>query len=149
MRGRTTVPNIQNVVFNSWLIFSISTKKKTHFIGNDLDLNGFNFMKRSFGENFIKRIMAGSPAGKDDWFNGPHGTLSRKFVAIFVLSLLRTVEHLNGPKNVQFLFHRKYICYKRHVFFVIENFGYHGLIEIRSAAQHPLFQIFQILQILK
>ena len=73
-------------------------------------------MKRSFGENFIKRIMAGSPAGKDDWFNGPHGTLSRKFVAIFVLSLLRTVEHLNGPKNVQFIFHRKYICYKRHVF---------------------------------
>ena len=27
--------------------------------------------------------------------------------------------------------------------------GYHGLIEIRSAAAKPLFQIFQILQILK
>ena len=61
-------------------------------------------MKRSFGESFIKRTVA----GKDDWFNGPHGTLSRKFVAIFVLSLLRTVEHLNGPKNVQFIFQREY-----------------------------------------
>ena len=37
----------------------------------------------------------------------------------------------------------------RFVSSVRSSSGYHGLIEIRSAAAKPLFQIFQILQILK
>ena len=41
------------------------------------------------------------------------------------------------------------LCHDNLVSSVRSSSGYHGLIEIRSSAANPLFQIFQILQILK